>query len=67
MRKSKTQKLIACVGSEPYWAHILWQRHGLRMEEFDAMPKKTKLFYIASEQYEGEHPCRLDTIKLKLR
>nr|DAY05334.1 MAG TPA: hypothetical protein [Caudoviricetes sp.] len=37
------------------------------MEEFDAMPKKTKLFYIASEQYEGEHPCRLDTIKLKLR
>ncbi|MCD8150602.1 MAG: hypothetical protein LUE92_13800 [Clostridiales bacterium] len=43
-----------------YWAHVLWQRHNLRMEEFDAMPRKRKLFYIASELTEGSDPCRRD-------
>lgn len=43
-----------------YWAHILWQRHNLRMEDFDAMPRKRKLFYIASELTEGSDPCRRD-------
>jgi len=35
------------------------------MEEFDAMPRERQLFYIASEVYEIEHPCRLDTIPIK--
>lgn len=32
------------------------------MEDFEAMERKTQLFYIASEIYEGEEPCRLDTL-----
>ena len=47
-------------GQEWRWAHILWQRHGLRMEEFDKMPDRTKLFYIASEMCEISDPCRTD-------
>ncbi len=31
------------------WAHILWQVHGLRMEEFYNMPDTLRAFYIASE------------------
>lgn len=38
------------------YAHILWQRHNLRMEEFAEMPRNVQLAYIASEQLEGEHP-----------
>lgn len=44
-----------------HWAHVLWQRHGLRMEEFEKMPRRTKLFYIASELCENEDPCRIET------
>lgn len=48
-RPSKKQKLIRAAGSDGYWAHTLWQRHGLRPEEYDAMPRRRQLFYIASE------------------
>ena len=41
--------MICAAGSDGYWAHALWQRHGLHPEEYDAMPRKMKLFYIASE------------------
>ena len=30
------------------------------MEEFEKMPERTKLFYIASELCEDEDPCRTD-------
>jgi len=40
-----------------FWAHILWQRHNLRPEDFYAMPDRTKMYYIASENVEGEDPC----------
>ena len=33
----------------------MWQNHGLRFEEWAAMPRLMKLFYIASEVYELEH------------
>lgn len=35
------------------------------MEDFANMPRERQLFYIASELYESEHPCRLDTIRFK--
>lgn len=38
------------------YAHILWQRHGLRMEEFAEMPRSIQLAYIASEQLEDKYP-----------
>ena len=38
------------------WAHILWQKHGIRMEEFAEMPFNVRLAYIASEELEIEHP-----------
>lgn len=57
-------KLIRSAGSETYWAHVLWQRHGLRPEEFDRMSRRQKLFYIASEEEESARPCRRDTMKL---
>lgn len=37
------------MGSEANWAHILWQRHNLRPDEFEAMPPQKKAFFIASE------------------
>ena len=43
-------------------AHLLWQRHNLRPEEFYAMPSYLKAFYIASEDIENEHPCRRDCV-----
>lgn len=38
------------------WAHILWQRHHLRMEEFADMPRNVQLAYIASEQLALDNP-----------
>lgn len=35
------------------------------MEEFDAMPRKTQLFYIASENEESVNPCRRDVFVKK--
>ena len=52
-------------GTEDYWTHLLWQRHGLRVEEFLDMPHRQKLVYIASEICEMENPVRLDNLYLK--
>jgi len=30
------------------------------MEDFAEMPRERQLFYIASELWEKDHPCRLD-------
>lgn len=38
------------------WAHILWQRRGIRLEEFADMPRNLQLAYIASEQLANERP-----------
>jgi hypothetical protein len=37
------------------------------MEDFAAMPRRTQLFYIASEIYEGEDPCRPENLMLRGR
>lgn len=42
--------------NEWMWAHILWQKRGLRMEEFADMPKNVRLAYIASEQLARKYP-----------
>ncbi len=42
--------------SDWVWAHILWQRRGLRLEEFAAMPRNVQLAYIASEQLAQKNP-----------
>lgn len=31
------------------WAHVLWQNHGLRMEDFYNMSPELRSLYIASE------------------
>jgi hypothetical protein len=38
------------------WSHIMWQRHGIRLEEWAEMPWHLKMAYIASEQIEDESP-----------
>lgn len=38
------------------YAHILWQKHGIRMEEFAEMPHNVKMAYVASEELEKEYP-----------
>lgn len=38
------------------YAHILWQKRGLRMEEFAEMPRRVQLAYIASEELAAEYP-----------
>lgn len=38
------------------WAHILWQKRGIRMEEFAEMPREVRLAYIASEELARENP-----------
>lgn len=38
------------------WAHILWQRKGLRLEEFADMDRDVQLAYIASEQLADDVP-----------
>lgn len=38
------------------WAHILWQKRGIRLEEFAEMPRNVQLAYIASEKLETEKP-----------
>ena len=38
------------------WAHILWQKRNLRMEEFADMPRNVQLAYIASEQLAQKVP-----------
>lgn len=46
-----------------YWCNKLWQRHNLRPEEFEAMPRPMQSFYIASEILEEENPVRYDTVR----
>lgn len=38
------------------WAHLLWQKHGIRFEEFAGMERELRLIYMASEQLERESP-----------
>lgn len=42
--------------NEWMWAHILWQKRGLRMEEFAEMPRNVQLAYIASESLASDNP-----------
>lgn len=51
-------------GGDAYWAHILWQRHNLRIEDFYEMSRRMKLLYIASELLEDKKPFRHDTVPL---
>lgn len=43
--------------NEWQWAHLLWQRRGLRMEEFATMDRNIQLAYIASETLELDQPA----------
>lgn len=38
------------------WAHILWQKKGIRMEEYATMERNVRLAYIASEELSMEKP-----------
>lgn len=38
------------------WAHLLWQKRGIRLEEFAEMSRNVQLAYIASEQLVSEWP-----------
>lgn len=38
------------------WAHLLWQKKHLRMEEFASMEKNVRLAYIASEELAMKSP-----------
>lgn len=38
------------------WAHMLWQKRGIRMEEFAAMDRNIQLAYIASEELAMSKP-----------
>ena len=42
--------------TEWQWAHIMWQRHGMRFMEWAAMERDEQLIYIASEQLEKDSP-----------
>lgn len=41
---------------ESMWAHILWQRRGLRMEDFLSMSQTCQYVYIASEILASKQP-----------
>ncbi len=41
---------------EAFWAHVLWQNNGLRMEDFLLMTKNQQLAYIASYMLERDKP-----------
>lgn len=43
-------------GTDWQYAHILWQKRGLRMEEFAEMPRNVQLAYIASERLANDYP-----------
>lgn len=38
------------------WAHILWQKKGIRMEEYATMERNVRLAYIASEELSMKKP-----------
>lgn len=41
---------------EWFWGHYLWQKRGIRFEEFVEMNHNTRLMYIASEILSTENP-----------
>ena len=43
-------------GTDWQYAHILWQKRGLRMEDFAEMPRNVQLAYIASERLVNDYP-----------
>jgi len=45
-------------GSEPFWARVMWQRHGVPMEDYLKWDRHKKLRYIAAEQLENSNPVR---------
>ena len=45
-------------GSEAWWARIMWQRHGVPIEDYLDWPRHKKLMYIACEQLENTDPVR---------
>jgi hypothetical protein len=45
-----------------WWAHVMWQRHGISIEVFLDWSKRKRLAYIASELIEDENPVRRDTM-----
>ena len=47
---------------ESMWAHILWQRRGLRMEEFLRMSQECQMVYIASELLAADQPQNMTDI-----
>ena len=47
---------------ESMWAHILWQRRGLRMEDFLSMSETCQLVYIASEILANQQPQNMTDI-----
>lgn len=53
------------------WGHILWQKRGIRLEEFAEMPRNVQLAYIASEQLASKHPLnandRLANVYIKTK
>ena len=44
------------------WAHILWQRRGLRMEDFFSMSESLQLVYIASELLASTQPQNMTDV-----
>ena len=42
------------------WAHILWQKKGIRMEEYVTMERNVRLAYIASEELAIKAPLNAD-------
>lgn len=53
------------------WAHILWQRKGLRLDEFAGLSHNAQLAFIASEELALERPInaneRLASVYIKSR
>ncbi|MBR4616588.1 MAG: hypothetical protein IKO55_13345 [Kiritimatiellae bacterium] len=47
------------------WAHILWQRRGLRMEDFFSMSEQCQLVYIASEILANDQPQNMTDIMVR--
>ena len=47
---------------ESMWAHILWQRRGLRMEEFLSMSQTCQFVYIASEILASKDPQNMTDV-----
>ena len=46
-------------GSEAWWARVMWQRHGIPIEEYLDWPLRKKITYIACEQLENSDPVRI--------